>query len=337
MNNLPKNIDDKKLISFILGELSSSERKAVQSWIDASVENKNYVEKNRKIWIETGKLKPQPVIVDVDNAWQKLSSKIEQKQFVDTKIKKIKFTTTILRYAAVVIPFIAIAYLVFSPKPDLKTIAFSSKDKIENLSLPDGSSIELNKNSQIAYLQDFNKTKREIKFEGEAFFKIQPNKQKPFVIKTSGVNIKVVGTSFNVNSVENEVVVFVKTGKVLFFRVDSLTNDTNLIALEAGTKGIYNKKTRKLEKYETANENEIFWTNKKLTFDKTSLQEVIKTLETCYETKIELKNQNLESLHLSATFNNQNIDSVLSIIKTSLNLNISKQNETYFIDENVSE
>jgi hypothetical protein len=86
MNNLPKNIDDKKLISFLLGELSLNERKAVQTWIDASIENKNYVEKNRKIWIEIGKLKPQPIIVDTDNAWQKLSSRIEKQERFKTKI-----------------------------------------------------------------------------------------------------------------------------------------------------------------------------------------------------------------------------------------------------------
>lgn len=335
MNNLPKNITEEKLISFILGELNSSEFVEIQAWIDASNEHKIYVEELRKVWNELGNIKPEPIFVDTDKAWQKLSQRIEKQEINESKTKKIKFTTTLLRVAAVIIPLMIISYLYFTPKQELKTIAFLSKDKIENYNLPDGSKIELNKNSQIAYLQDFNQAKREIKFQGEAFFKIQPNKKKQFVIKTADVNIKVVGTSFNVNSTENQVIVIVKTGKVLFFRIDSITNDTNLIALEAGTKGIYDKQSKKLEKIEVANENEIFWTSKKLTFDKTSLPEVLKTLETCYKAKIELKNQKLENLHLSASFNNQNIDSVLSIIKTSLNLKISKQKDTYLIDGNV--
>jgi len=332
MNNLPKNITEEKLISFILGELNSSEFTEIQTWLDAS---EVYVEEFRKVWNESGNIKPEPIFVDTDKAWQKLSSRIEKQEKFETKINK--FTRNLLRIAAVFIPLMIISYLFFVPKNELKTIAFSSKNKIENYNLPDGSKIELNKNSKIAYLQDFNQTKREIKFKGEAFFKIQPNKQKPFLIKTADVNIKVVGTSFNVNSTENQVVVIVKTGKVLFFRIDSITNDTNLIALEAGTKGIFNKLTKTLEKIDVANENEIFWTSKKLTFDKTNLREVVKTLENCYETKIEITNKNIENLHLSASFNNQNIDSVLAIIKTSLNLKISKQNETYLIDRNVGE
>ncbi|HBF89402.1 MAG TPA: hypothetical protein DDX39_12240 [Bacteroidales bacterium] len=336
MNNLSKNITEEKLISFILGELNSSEFAEIQTWMDASDEHKRYVEELRKIWNETGNIKPEPIFVDTNKAWQKLSSRIEKQEKFEAKTKNI-FTINLLRIAAVIIPLITISYLFFVSKQELKTITFLSKDKIENYNLPDGSKITLNKNSKIAYLQDFNQEKREIKFNGEAFFNIQSNKQKPFVIKTSDVNIKVVGTSFNVNSIENQVVVIVKTGEVLFFRIDSITNDTNIISLEAGTKGIYNRITKQLEKIETANENEIFWTSKKLTFDKTNLREVVKTLETCYGTKIEITNQNIENRHLSATFNNQNIDSVLAIIKTSLNLKISKQNETYLIDENVGE
>ena len=89
MNNLSKNITEEKLISFILGELNSSEFAEIQTWMDASDEHKRYVEELRKIWNETGNIKPEPIFVDTNKAWQKLSSRIEKQEKFEAKTKNI--------------------------------------------------------------------------------------------------------------------------------------------------------------------------------------------------------------------------------------------------------
>lgn len=83
------------------------------------------------------------------------------------------------------------------------------------ISLEDGSTVKLNAESSIAYSTDFRNS-REIELDGEAFFEVKKDPDHPFVVKTHGLTTRVLGTSFNVRSYqdENESSVVVETGKV---------------------------------------------------------------------------------------------------------------------------
>jgi transmembrane sensor len=76
-----------------------------------------------------------------------------------------------------------------------------SKSKIQ---LPDGTQVWLNADSKLEYNENFNVKLREVKLSGEAFFDVVKNKDKPFVIHTSQMDVKVLGTAFNVRSYPDE-------------------------------------------------------------------------------------------------------------------------------------
>ncbi|MBK7131283.1 MAG: FecR domain-containing protein [Bacteroidales bacterium] len=109
------------------------------------------------------------------------------------------------------------------------------------ISLPDGSKISLNRNSQLTYRENFGKKNRNVKLTGEAFFEIAPDASKPFIIDAGKADVRVVGTSFNVitNNTESEVEVYVKTGKVIL----SDKSGSQSIALEPGFVGKMDSKT----------------------------------------------------------------------------------------------
>lgn len=339
MNNLPENITHDLIVAFLNGETTIEESRLIKTWIEASDENLKYFEEIETIWIETGKLEPKPVDVDIEKAWNKLSSRIDN---ADNKTIKVSFenkkttsiTRVLLRVAAVIIPIAIISYMFLNQDNAVKQLAISTQDKTIEKTLSDGSLISLNTNTKLTYPQEFGGETREVSLEGEAFFNITPNKAKPFIIHSNDADIKVVGTSFNVKSYSdsNTVEVFVKTGKVILYGINTLTNDTSFVELEPETKGIFNKTSKTVEKFEKANPNDLFWKSRTLVFNKTKLSDVIKILNKYYGVQILLKNKKLNNCHLTATFNDQSIESILEVISTSFNLKVIKSESIYEIE-----
>lgn len=335
MNSLPENMTHELIISYLKKETTNEESLIIEIWLNASVENKNYINDLNNLWIEAGKLNPILVETNVDEAWNRLSLRIEKEKVVLNSTHKEKinpFIKTLLKVAAIIIPAIAIiSFYLFSNK-ELKQIDIVTTNNNLQKQLSDGSIININAHSKLTYPEEFDSKLREVSLNGEAFFEISPNKEKPFIIHYKDANVKVVGTSFNVNTNNNKVKVFVKTGKVLLYCISSNSNDTNLVTLVAGDNGILDLKTKKAYKKDSPNENDIFWYTKTLFFDKAELSEVIEILQKSYNVNIVLKNKELNKLRLSTTFKDQNIESILDIISASFNLKVSKNNSTYEID-----
>jgi transmembrane sensor len=121
--------------------------------------------------------------------------------------------------------------------------------------LPDGSVVALNSNSKLVFPKQFKGDTREVTIEGEAFFDVKPNAEKPFIINAGNAQVKVVGTSFNVCAYpETETVeVVVETGKVqVISKNNELTARLNEVFLVPGEKGtLFNKSS-------------AFWKNRKI-------------------------------------------------------------------------
>jgi transmembrane sensor len=88
-------------------------------------------------------------------------------------------------------------------KPINNTVSTKAGDKA-NITLPDGSKVWLNGDSKITYAEDFNDRTREVHLSGEAFFEVAKDKTRPFIIHTRMINLKVLGTAFNVRSYDYE-------------------------------------------------------------------------------------------------------------------------------------
>ena len=344
MKNQNQIIAPELLIAYLKNQISNENAIIVQTWIDSSPDNKKYFEQCKTIWEETGKIVPTPIDVNVTLAWDSMSSRIDayehtkelQKQESYTNVFTRKF---LIRAAAIVlIPLLAVStYYIFTPKSQNNQTIIATTTQQTKDTLPDGSIISLNKNSKISYPKSFDGNTREVIMEGEAFFAITPNKEKPFIIHTENTLIQVVGTKFNVKSYVNnpEIEVLVESGRVIFLVVNAA--DTSSVSLEAGDKGMYNKTTKKLIKIKATDANELYWNNKTLVFDKTYLKDVLQTLEKNYAVSIDVNNEKIKRLRFSSTFINQPIDTILFIIETTLDLKHSKEGNRYILQQNEQE
>lgn len=321
-------------MAYLLGEADIEQIKNVEKWIFNSPENAKYLDELEKVWLETGNLNPKPVVVDIDKAWKKIEN-----QTYNKKIKSIpenrNFIWYFKRIAAVLIISFGIfgVYKISTLKPVIHTLASAENILIDTLS--DGSIINLNKNSKLTYPEEFEKDKRIVNLEGEAYFKIAHNPEKPFIIDANGGYIQVVGTQFNVKSNHDDEIieVFVEEGIVKIYNLNTQSADTLSVILTKGEKGIINKKIGKPEKLNKTeqNSNDLYWKTKTLNFNSTRLEDAAKTLEKTFNVKIDVS-EKAKNLQITTIFEGDSLNQILEVIKLTFNLKISVQDNKYSID-----
>lgn len=319
-------IIDQLLISYILEEADDATKEIVERWINENSENSEYFNQLKKTWTNSKDLSPKPVAVDIDKAWQNINTKIIS--------KKINYQF-LLRIAAILLLTFGIYFTYNLLNSQNKNSIIVATDNILNDTLKDGSIINLNKNSKLLVSKKFDKKSRNVKLEGEAFFEIAHNKQKPFIIETDAGYIQVVGTKFNVNTTDSNFVdIYVEEGIVKLFTVSKKSNDTLSVLLTKGEKGQINKKTKIPIKLidKTENVNDLYWKTNNLEFNSSSLQNVAKTLENYYKVHINLSPE-IKDLKLTTSFENEDIETVLSIIKLTFNLEITQSGNNFYIHE----
>ncbi|PVD52996.1 hypothetical protein DC498_06410 [Terrimonas sp.] len=210
--------------------------------------------------------------------------------------------------------------------------------------LPDGSKVWLNADSRIHYDERFKDDLREVQLEGEAFFDVKKDSSRPFVIHTSFIDIKVLGTTFNVKSYEDEdatetslisgkVEISIKNNpekKIILNPNEKLVVkhniDNDAIKNKAGDESalIVVKALRKDPAYK--NSLETLWIDNKLVFDSETLEEVCKKLERWYNVKININDEKMKKDNYTAIFDGETLLNVLTALKMADKLDFTIQN-----------
>jgi len=177
----------------------------------------------------------------------------------------------------------------------------------ENIVLPDGSKVTLNVGSSISFPEQFDKSKRNVKLSGEAFFEVVKNKEAPFIIHTDEVTTTVLGTSFNINTKDKEhITVTVATGKV---RVG--TKNTTEVILTPKQQARYNIATQSISTKKVNLNQYLDWKEGVLQFENVTLDEAAKILERWYNVNIKVLNDDIANCRFSGKFNNETLPTVL--------------------------
>lgn len=208
-----------------------------------------------------------------------------------------------------------------------------SKSKVN---LPDGTQVWLNADSKITYNENFQGSIREVELTGEAFFDVVRDETRPFIIHTSAIDVKVLGTAFNVRSYAEEKntetslirgsveITLVKSPdmkKIILKPNDKLivNNSESTMALENDEKKRKNTPVLTLGKIHYKEKDssavEILWTKNKLAFDKETLEEIALKIERWYDVKLIITDENLKKESYTATFEDETLQEVMSALK----------------------
>jgi transmembrane sensor len=274
--------------------------------------------------------------IDVDKAWDNVHSRLVENGYeLNDNPVRIRFMkSAFMRIAAVGLILLSLgtAVLYLNNSGYLsKKIDFVANNNEKNvlISLPDGSKIYLNRNSEFSYRKNFGRHGRNVKLNGEAFFEISPDASKPFIIDAGKAKVKVVGTSFNVitNNKESAVEVFVKTGKVLL----SDNSGSQTLQLEPGFVGTMSSKTS--EKKINNNLNYLSWKTGHLDYSGQKLSVVFNDLKRVYNMEIVADDPSILENPWHSPIDNSTQETIIQLICGSFNLSYIKDGNVYHLSK----
>jgi transmembrane sensor len=215
--------------------------------------------------------------------------------------------------------------------PKNSELITAAKGKRSVLTLADGTRVWLNADSRIAYSNDFmNSETREVFLEGEAFFDVTENKNKPFIVNTASITVKVLGTAFNVKSFENDETVETTLvhGKV---QIDTRTND-NIILLPNQQAVFVKQSGQVIVENQIEAQDYAAWKSGKLYFKDETFAAIVQELERWYNVKIHLEGEHVLECRFSAKIDNKPLEEVLELFKaTGPSLNYRIEGDEVFI------
>jgi len=223
--------------------------------------------------------------------------------------------------------------------------------------LPDGSQVWLNAGSNLDYNNStFNNELREVSLDGEAYFDVTKNPDKPFIIHTKKMDIKVLGTVFNVRSYNNEKIteaalikgsievtlkdrkdqkiILKPNEKISIANEDSKAElkQNKIILPKTNTTPVPQIVVKELKPNPTYNIiGEIAWTQNKLFFDDETFEEIVLRMERWFGKKVTIANESLKNVHYTGNYENETLEEVLLSLKLSKSFNFRIGNDNVVI------
>jgi transmembrane sensor len=317
------------LIKYILGEATIAEGQEIETWIAANSANAKKFEQV-KIILETSKRLAQVSPLGETEAWEKFKEKRAARR-EPAKVRSISSNTGWLRIAAAVVFLIGggwIAYYLYDQRGGnpAELVSIKTTNMVRVDTLPDGSIVHINKNSSITYAGDFE-SRREIKLSGEAFFEVKHNEQAPFTVHVNDINIRDVGTAFNVKSKQQNTEVIVESGIVQVSRsANSIRLTPNeMVRIKPGDKQLkIEKSTDQLYNYYRSN-----------TFiaKGTPLWRLVDILNEAYGTDIEIASSALRNAQITVTIRYEDsLSNILDVIKgTTPEIHVNKTDHGFIL------
>lgn len=291
-----------------------------EQWFSENPENKQLAMYAKNIILHlrfNKKALPQSF---VKAEWSKLARRLllTENKFANksrTSIRKL------LPYAAAasILLFMAAAFYFYKPlSKQNKIISYQEiivpKGEIKKVLLPDGSLVYINSDSRIKYDSCFSGKKREIFLEGEAYFDVKHNENKPFVVHANENDITVLGTSFNVYAYPNENIfrTSLERGKIALSH-----NNGKEIELKVNQTYLLLKNTNEIKLFETANiEDYSAWKDGKILFKNHKFTDILKKLERTHNLTFVLHNKDVGSCNYTGCFTTKDdINTILGVIK----------------------
>lgn len=290
-NNMPENID-LLIRSFVKGTIGQKGLAELSAWVHESEDNRQYAANLAEL-LFSHDVEADNTNFDVDAALVRFRSQIGLYAELPHK-KRIPNIVYAIASAAAVLVCVLVLGAYWFGKTNVKSqfaeiVVKSPAGSQMTTILPDGSSVDLNADSRLVYSQGFGINDRTVKLEGEGLFHVRHHDDKPFTVKTEGMVIKDIGTTFMAHDYKDE-----KTATVDL--IEGCVDVSNALAngahctMEPGQRVNVNKRTGEISRYR--NEASILNTNiNSLNFIDTPMGDIAHQLSRSYGVKIEVSQQ----------------------------------------------
>jgi ferric-dicitrate binding protein FerR (iron transport regulator) len=310
---------------YLSGGLEPTELARFQQALDKHPELQKELADYEKIW-QGGRALGQEAAYDLDAEWEQMHRQLPGFGTVEEgKVRRLSLLQTVYRIAAILVLGLILglgSYMVLRLTATTQVVA---RDALVPVVLPDGSELLLNHHSKISYHKKFDGNKRQVRLSGEAYFEVARDPDRPFVIHAGSAQVEVLGTSFNVQAYRDaeRVEITVESGVVA---LSAKGEPGEQIVLKAGNSGSYESQEKALTLYPSVDRNKLGWKTQELFFDHTPLGEVAEVISHSYHVDVEIPNSQLQLCPLTASFEGQDLESVLEVLAFTMDLEIEKNN-----------
>jgi ferric-dicitrate binding protein FerR (iron transport regulator) len=230
--------------------------------------------------------------------------------------------------AAVAIGVIAgVSWLMFRPGKQQVSIA-SDFGEIKTLYLPDSTAVTLNGHSGITYNKAW--AKREVWIEGEAFFNVRPDGEQQFDVHSNGVDVHVLGTSFNIRNRRGVTAVVLNTGKVMV----AASDEKKLILSQPGDMARYDSQQKDLTHRKVPVAKVTGWQQHKLQLDQTSVADFFGVLEDDWGYQVQTNDSTLLNKKISGEIELTDKAVLMDALAVILDARVTQQGSTIIVTPN---
>ena len=257
--------------------------------------------------------------IDVNKEWARFAANAGIK-----KEPKIFSLIGLMKIAAAIVIVLGVSFTIYKFNSKAYNETFASAGTTVEAVVENSTQISLNKNSEAVCTKEDGVFS--VALKGQAYFDVEKNPQREFRVKTSDVTVIVHGTSFDVCERENMTIVTVTSGNVEVRNnqgevKDNLTKGKQLVCLKNG----------EMKVSEVENFNSIAWKLKKFEFENTPMKQVVSQLSKAYDFKYCFEDCELEEIPLTGEFDNQSLETVLTVLEQTLDIKIEREGCSYKI------
>jgi ferric-dicitrate binding protein FerR (iron transport regulator) len=300
---------------YFANSLTSEELERLKSRINQSPEIRKEFQMLKKIWFSC--------ISDTPDNEQALQKFFLLTGRANPPARRKRTRQIWLQSAAVAAVLMMVTFILFqqgnrqADEQFAEIIIEAPAGMLQEILLPDGTSVWLNAASRITYLQGFGVSERRVFLTGEGYFDVKHIEELPFIVQTNELQVCVIGTKFNVKNYfdDDKTTICLLEGKVL---VDNHVRKNEDIIMTPGQKVFFDKKTGETRLTQVTAGSEAEWINGVLFFDEDVLTDIAKVLERSYDVKITI-HPDLMNMRLYGSFSRkeQTITDILDILTSA--------------------
>jgi len=370
--NITKEDINLLIVSYLTNSIDTIDIARLTLWIQANEENRRYFNLFKDAWVLSASFTGSSAGSTEQN-WEVFKHKLSAPEraegisFKKRYLKNFQIAASWLVFfvlGSVVTYYLTRNSVVSPANPVSFMVPLGARS---NIILPDGSNIWLNAGTTLSYDQNFGQKERIIRLTGEAYFDVASDKERPFIVQTSGIDVHAIGTKFNIKAYpdENTISATLEEGKInVSFNGES--KNSKIIKLTSKEKFIFFKTVKKSEIYtESTEENtrpkivqttelpdariltnvqtELYtsWKDTRWIIEGEPLGTLAPLLERRYNLQIVFVDDELKKYKFSGTIENETVDQILNamqltaplkykITKDTIRLNLNRNYKDQF-------
>ncbi|HEV2479909.1 MAG TPA: FecR domain-containing protein [Puia sp.] len=335
---------DDLLVKYLLQEASPEQRQTVDQWLAADPANQQHFDQLKLIWEKSLRLAPRGSLPEIEGeeeqAWQALKEKLHQPAHRETPNQPARETPNqpahretphhrarirTIRWVATAAAAVA-ALIWWRPTPvSLQKISSNNAIRIDTLT--DGSIVTLNKHSTLSQPSTFAAGQRAVSLEGEAFFQVAPDRDRPFRVQTNDIAITVLGTAFDVRTQNKKTTIVVETGLI------EVKNRQGIIRVSAGETITLGQNDVRLQKQSAVPSIYRYYRPRDFVCRETPLGDLVDALNQAYGDSIHIADPAIRQLPITTTFHDETLHTILEVVGTTLSINVQQTEKGYLLEK----